>query len=393
MHLAKKPQSLLLAAVLVFFFAAAVRSAPVFAQAARQPGAIPASELHGGIEISPLVVRGIVVRISNGDEGYNVKLLFSYSANPSTAPYIKDGRLTPEYIRDVSQAVLKLYQQLQQQFQVPSSQIHIIGLADLVAQNLDELGNEILNRTGRPTNFIDIVTDTELSIAGIIPRRYTAGNKLYDNRGISMLVDLANVSIRGGYQQIKGRAAGAPEYEFVTWEAPKGSSSFAAEVARAAGETASISAFAARAQVLGASTVRPLIQKELAKRPAMQGRKKIYLTGSIVWAMMTLLHPDRDDSYLPVTMNDITTFYNRALLDPESLMNPDLSKIPDENLRNEMRRAREAIKAAFPGNSLIAGAELLKVLASELQFENKRVLYPRFAWFARILSYVRLEGQ
>ena len=168
---------------------------------------------------------------------------------------------------------------------------------------------------------------------------------------------------------------------------------FAGEVARAAGDSATLAVFANRAQIMATTTIRPLIQNELARRPAMQGRKKIYLTGSIVWAMMTLLHPGQADSYLEVTMNDINTFYNRALLDPESLMNPDLSKITDENMRDEMRRARESIKAAFPPKSLLAGAEMLRTLAQELQFQNKRVLFPRFSWFARILSYVRLEGQ
>ncbi|MFN0085709.1 MAG: hypothetical protein ACKVX9_10000 [Blastocatellia bacterium] len=390
MRLTKKLQPLAPASLLVM---AASFGAPALSQPAAQPGAIPATELHGGIEISPLAVRSIAVRISNGDEGYNVKLLFSHSTDPPTAPPIRDGRLTPEYIREVSQAVQKQFLRLREQFHAPGPQIHIIGLADLVARNLDELGSEILNRTGRPINFIDAVTDTELCIAGIIPRRYQAGNKIYDNRSISMLVDLAGANLRGGYQQIKRQAAGAPEYEFVTWEAPRGSSTFTAEVARAAGEAASISAFASRARALSAASIRPLIQNELAKRPAMQGRKKIYLTGDIIWAMMTLLHPDRHDPYLAVSMTDIDTFYNRAVIDPESLLNPDLSKIPDENLRDEMRRAREAIKATFPPKSLIAGAEMLKALAAELQFENKRVLYPRFSGYARILSYVRLEGQ
>ncbi|MDX2030210.1 MAG: hypothetical protein SF339_06055 [Blastocatellia bacterium] len=385
-----KVQSLVRAAILLL---AASCGGPGFAQTPPTPGAIPASELHGGIEISPRTVRSVAVRISNGDEGYNVKLLFSDSTIPPGAVVLKEGRLTPEYIQGVAGTVQKLFQQLRQQYQIPEPQIHIIGLADLVAPNLNELGSEILSRTGRPTSFIDVATDTELSIAGIIPRRYSAGNKLYDNRSISMLIDLANTSIRGGYQQIKRQATGTAEYEFVTWDVPRGSSTFAAEVARAAGESATLAVFANRAQTLAATSIRPLLQSEIAKRPSMRARRKIYLTGSVIWAMMTLLHPEQNDSYLPITMNDITTFYNRAHLDPDSLMNPDLSKISDENHRNEMRRAREVIKATYSPKTLLAGAEMLRTLAMELQFENKRVLYPRFAWFARILSYVRLEGQ
>ena len=368
-----------------------ILSANAFGQLSKPALAQPdPSELHGGIELSPRVIRAIAVQIPSGG---NIKVLFSYSL-PLTAPsYVQDGKLTPEYIKDAAQTVQRAFLQLQLQFHVPEYQIYILGLSDFTAQNTGELGAEIREKTGRNAAFISAEAETELSIAGTIPRRYRDSNKTFDNRGSSILLDIGGTAIRGGYQQIKPDPQGAPEFEFVTWNIPKGTTAFSGEVAREAGETADLSAYAKRAQALGVTSIRSLLSAELSRKPVLLGRKKIYLTGGIVWAMMTLLHPEDQGNYSTITMEDIDLFHNRALVDPESLLSPDLSKIRDEAYRGEMRRARDTIKQTYSAKSLIAGAELLKALATEMQFESRIVIYPRYAWLARILSYVRLKPE
>ncbi len=370
-------------------------SGHVRGQTASQPvpsERIPPLELHGGIEISPGVVRAIALRITENAEGNNIKVLFSYSL-PLTSPApSKDGRLTPDYIRATTLTVQKAFQQLQQQYRVPENQIHILGLSDFTARNVEELRAEISDKTGRPAAFVNAETETELSIAGTIPRRYRVGGRTFDNRSISMLLDLGTGSLRGGYQQLKTRSQGEPEYEFVTWGIPKGTAGFAAEVAAAAGETADLSTYAKRAQVVSIS-IRNLIQPEIARKPALLSRKKVYLTGGIVSAMMTLLHPEDQSNFATITMEDINSFHTRATVDPESLLNPDLSKIRDEAYRNEMRWARDTLKQTYTPKSLIAGAELLRVAATEMQFQNRTVIFPRHSWLARILSYVRLRPE
>jgi hypothetical protein len=362
-----------------------------FGQAARlAPAALDVSELHGGIELSPRVVRAIAVQIPADG---NIKVLFSYSL-PLTAPsYVRDGKLTPEYIKDAAQTVQKAFLQLQLQYKVPEYQIYILGLSDFTAPNTSELGAEIRENTGRNTAFINAEAETELSIAGTIPRRYREGAKTFDNRGGSLLLDIGSAAIRGGYQQIKLDPQGAPEFEFVTWNIPRGLTAFSGEVGRDAGETADLSAYAKRAQALGATSIRSLLSAETSRKPPLLGRRKIYLTGGIVWVMMTLLHPEDQSNYSTVTMEDIDQFHTRALIDPESLLNPDLSKIRDEAYRGEMRRARDTIKQTYPPKLMLAGAEMLKAIGAEMQFENRTVIYPRYAWLARILSYVRLKPE
>jgi len=349
------------------------------------------NELHGGIEIAPRIIRAIALRISTGAEGDNIKILSSDQAATST-PYPKDGKLTPEYIRDLAQSVQKLSEKLQRDFHIPPDQIHLLGLPELAVQNRDDLTREVLGRINKEITFLDAKGETELSIAGNIPRRYQLDGKSYDNRNISLLLDIGDTNIKGGYQRLRQVSRERTEYDYATWDIPKGGTTLALEAGRALGETADLQSFATNV-ALNANSFRELIRARVAQYPGLMTRKKIYLTGNIVWAMATLLHPEDQRAYVPLTTDDINIFHHRALTDPDALFNPDLSKIREENARNEARRAREAIKAVYTPKSLVAGAEVLKVVAGELNLAERRMIYARYSYLARILSYVRLQPE
>jgi len=313
-------------------------------------------ELHGGIEIALRAVRAIALRVSTGVEGDNIKILGSDQLTPST-PFPRDDKPTPEYIRDLAQLVQRLSDRLQREFRVPPNQIHLLGLSELPGQIRDNLTREVRDKAGKEITFLDAKSETELSIAGNIPRRYQIDGKWYDNRTISLLLDIGATNIRGGYQRLRQTSRGRAEYDYVTWEIP---------------------------------TKGPL-RAEAAQNAGLMTRKKIYLTGNIVWALVTLLYPEDQRAYVPLTMEDINNFHYRAMADPEALLNPDLSKIREENARKEARRGREAIKGAYTPKALVAGAEALKVTASELNLADKRLIFARNSNLARILSYVRLQ--
>jgi hypothetical protein len=347
--------------------------------------------LHGGIEISPKAVRAIALRISNADEGLNIKILYSNTATIDT-PYPSDGRLTLDYIHNVAKIVQTYAERLHREYQIPLNQIYIIGISDLVIQNTDALKNEIYGRTGITINFLNAEAEIQLGIAGVIPRRYQLNNKWYDNRGISSLIDLGIASTKGGYQQLKQSDSGRPGYDFSTWDIQKGVVTFANEVNKVAGDNADYKTYAKHAAAMSIS-FKEQIRTEVIRKPGILTRKKLYLTGGIVFAMMTLMHGDDQRAYIPITLDDINTFHDRAVADPESLFNQELSKIRDEKLRDELRKAHEAVRQTFTPKTLIAGAELLRALAAELNLWDKRVLYPRHAQLARILSYVRLQPE
>lgn len=377
---------------LLAFWLCAASGAQAQPARATQPRA---TELHAGLEVGNRVIRAIALSIANGDEGYNIKVLYSESIIPTT-PYPKTPQFTPEYIVDVAANVQRLAERMQRDFKVPAEQIYLIGLSEVAMQNREPLAKEIQAKAKRTITYLTPESEVELNIAGSIPRRtrlnLRTGTRYVDNRALSSLIEIGAVSTRGGYQQLRQPGRAGTE-EFALWDVPRGTHNFAAEVTRAAGETADLASFAKRAQALSSLSYKALLRNESFKKPGMINRQKVYLTGGITWAMMTLLHPEDQRNYLIVTMADINTFYYRAVADPDSLLNPDLSKIADENIRNEIRKSREAVKAAYNAKTLVAGAELLRALAEELNFKDKTVIYPRFSYLSRILSYVRLQPE
>ncbi|MBO0720111.1 MAG: hypothetical protein J2P41_04775 [Blastocatellia bacterium] len=347
--------------------------------------------LHGGIEISPRVVRAIGLRISNGEEGLNIKILFSNTSTIPT-PYPSDGNLKKEYIHDVARIVQSDMEMMQKEYQIPLAQVYVIGNSDLVTQNPNDLKNEVFGRTGKTINFLNAEAEIQLEIAGVIPRRYQLDNKLYDNRGISSLIDIGITVTKGGYQQLKQTDTGRPGYDFSTWDVAKGVITFADEVGKAAGENADNKTFARMAASMS-NSFREALRTEALKRPGILTRKKLYLTGGIIMALVDYLHPDDQRPYIPITLADINAFHDRAVSDPESLLNTVFPRIHDVKLRAELSMNRDAVKNTFNAKTLIAGAELLRAMAAELNLWDKKVLYPRHSQLARILSYVRLQPE
>src|SRR5262245_27658821 len=94
---------------------------------------------------------------------------------------------------------------------------------------------------------------------------------------------------------------------------------------------------------------------------------------------------------MPLTTDDINSSQYPAMTDPEALLNPDLSKIRDENARKEARKGREAIKAIYTPRTLAAGAEALKTAATELNLVDKQLIFARNSNWARLVNFVRLQ--
>ncbi|MGH9856187.1 MAG: hypothetical protein ACREBD_40660, partial [Blastocatellia bacterium] len=134
------------------------------------------------------------------------------------------------------------------------------------------------------------------------------------------------------------------------------------------------------------------LRAEAAQNPGLMMRKKVYLTGNIIWALVALLYPGDQEPYVQINIQDINNFHFRALADPDSLLNPDLSKIRDENVRKEARKAREMIKAIYTPRMLATAAEDLKLVAAELNLvTDKKLCFSRNSNLFRLFSFVRLQ--
>ena len=353
---------------------------------------LASDDLYGGIEVGAKGIKSVVIRVSNGEEGYNIKIVNTEVIN-TTLVQTKDGKFTPEALKETGQVVQRFYQRMQREFHVSPRHIHIVGGSGLIGDNREDLIEEVKNRTGQDISFLDVDSEVQLAIAGTIPRRYQVGQVWYDNRSTSILIDIGSGNTKGGYQQLKQGATGKVDYDYVTWGIPKGTVTFTNDVNKSAGDTASYQTFVRNAQTLGNSSLRPLIRSEVSQKLGLFNRKKVYLSGGIIWSMVTLLHPGDRGAFVTVTLDDINTFYNRATTNPDTLLIPDLSRISDQAIKREAEREIESVRNTFTPKNLIAGAEVLKAVASELNFSSKSLTFARFGYLSWILSYVRLQAE
>ena len=351
-------------------------------------------ELHGGIEIGSDWIKAVALRLSNDKQGADVKLIYTEEIE-AVSMRVGGGRLAPKVIDAIALAVQKLYLRMWQFHGVPREHVYVIGGSDLKADNLGMLADEVKSKTGKSVTFLNTETEVRLSLVSTIPRRYREGENWFDNRSISVLIDIGGGGIKGGYQQIRQPLAGDPYYDFVAVGIPRGITAFTDEVNQAAGENASLKKFALTSKALVQGFIKATLKKNAEGKPGLATRKKVYLGGGIVLAMATLLHPEDRRAFVPITMDEINDFHYRAVNTPQTLLNPDLLQLRDSEERKGAERDLEIVRSSFTPKSLVAGAEILKAVASEYNFqgEGKRIFFARPSYLSSILSYVRLQSE
>jgi hypothetical protein len=350
--------------------------------------------LYGGIEVGSKGVKATAIRAIENDDGYAVKLVYAEVVN-TTIMQLKEGKFAPDVIRDTAAAISKLLARMKTEYKVPESHIGIVGSSGLRADNPQDLIKAVREKTGKTMSFLDVETEVQLSIVGTIPQRYRTKTGWADNRGISVLIDVGSGNTKGGYQTIRQLPTGTADYDYVTVSIPKGTVTFTGEVNQAIGEAADLAAFARKAKELSPTSVRVALRKEMERKPGLYNRQRVYLTGGIVWAMVTLLHPEDRRTFVPVTSEDISQFYRMVTTDPQGLqklLNPDLTKrITNRQVRLEAEKEIESVRNAFSPSNLIAGAEILKAVNTDFALSGKRIRFARYGYLSWILSYVRLQ--
>ncbi len=354
-----------------------------------------AADLYGGIEIGSKGVKATAIRVKENDDGHSVKLIYAEVIN-TTIMQLKDNKFAPDVIRDTAVATARLLAKMRDELKVPDTRIGIVGSSGLKADNPQDLVKAIQERTGKKMSFLDVETEVQLSVVGTIPQRFRARDGSWkDNRGISVLMDIGSGNTKGGYQVIRQLPTGTPDYDYVTVGIPKGTVTFTNEVSLAVGESGDQMDFARKAKQLAPASIRTGLRKEMERKPGLVNRPRVYMSGGIVWAMATLLHPEDRRALVPITADDIDVFYRKVTGDPDTLqkfLNPNLTKrISNSQTRAEAEKEIETVRNTFSPRNLIAGAEILKAVSSEFQLQEKRIRFARYSYLSWILSYTRLQ--
>ncbi len=325
-----------------------------------QPG-----EVYAGIELTTEWVRAIALRISRSeDEG--LKLIYSENIRLALARD-GDGHITTQSAKEAAQTVLKLLTRLRQQSQAPPDHVFLIGSSGLGAERPEALVKTISEATGKSLTFLDSETETQLSVAGAIPRLWKVGDAQIDNRNSSVLIEINSDRTLGGYQLLKYPPNAAPRYDFVTMSVPHG--------------------------VAGDESYRQALRRERESKPGLVNRKRVYLTGSLPWAVTTLIYPEDQQPFVPLTSDVIDWFAGKVARAPREVLNPNLSFIRDRDLRQKAESDVQIVRSAFSAQQLAAGVEALKAVASEFEWQGKQIWFARFGHLGRLLSYVRLQAE
>jgi hypothetical protein len=157
------------------------------------------------------------------------------------------------------------------------------------------------------------------------------------------------------------------------------------------GDNSDLPAFTRQVKSSSAITFRQALRRELEIKPGMLHRKRVFLTGNIVWAMTTLLYPEDRQVFIPLTYEDVVQFADKAARSPRELLSTNASSIRDRKTRQEVEQELGAIRNTFSTRQLVAGAELLKAAAEELKWQDKKLWFARLGHFGCILSYLRLQ--
>jgi serine/threonine protein kinase len=338
---------------------------------------------YGGIEIGSKGIKAIALKVDASKEGYETKALMPLKTVNTTlmSGVAQTGKFSPEAIDDTAKAVKNLYTQMRDQYGVATERIHIIGSSGLKkpdssdVDNKDELVKKIESATGARMSFLDAEHEVLYTISGTIPSQYLS---------TGILVDIGSGNTKGGYQE------GNQGDRFVTMSIPFGTVSFTDEITKQGGKGDN---FSQQAERLRGEVLLPALRQELGRKPGLVNRRRVYLSGGIVWAMTTLLHPANRDADVKITAEDISTFANRALSGDKSLLNPTLSGIADAKTRQEVEQEKEQIIDSFSPHNLIAGAELLQAVYSEFKLSDKEVSFSRYnsmGW-GWLLTYVKSQ--
>ena len=354
-------------------------------------------KIHGGIEVSSEGVKAAVIKISDAEQGSGLEVVFT-ELSAIALIQNSDGSFKPEVVKTVGQVITEFFTRMQQQFNVPEEQIYIFGSSDLKAESLSDLVDEVRNTTGKTITFLNLESDVQLSTVGTIPRRYREGTTWYDNRSLSVLIDVGADTTTGGYQQLRQPIVGNPYYDYVSLRMPRGVVNFSNDVRRMRElrkDKITLKEFALAARKFSEGTIRAELRNERERKPGLVNRKKVYLSGGIVWALVTLLYPQDRRSFVPITVDDLNIFYRRAITNPEILLSPDLSNVSDPELLSQIQSDLKNVRKTFKPTSLIAGAEILRSLAAEFNFqgEDKIIFFARHGNLSLILSYLRMQAE
>ncbi|MBL7722905.1 MAG: tetratricopeptide repeat protein [Chitinophagaceae bacterium] len=333
-------------------------------------------DLYAGVEIGARGIKLSVIEVKLGKNGANEYLLkMDTSINTDAAA------LSYQSEKETFDAITFFYNMIRKKYQIPSSSIHIV-ISSGLKQELDKYNKvEYFAQVVRPKDldpkirirYITVEEESELSFKGIVP----ASNRLSANQ-----LDIGSGNTKGGY------ISNSRSFTPVTF--PLGTRSFQRLVESHMTGSGNVEDYRMAAEKLIADSLgRVMVYQLMDKRDFKS--KDIYISGGIVWAVASLMHPQQiRENYVELSRQDFADFRNLIYSKYDSLINPNLQKLlSTEDAKASLANIKRVVNT-YDQKAMVSGAIWLDELIDQVNSVNpsKKFIFHRYAYVGWISGYI-----
>jgi hypothetical protein len=311
-------------------------------------------DAYGVVEIGASGIKGQVVRsMGNTADGPPTELVKEYAPVEANA-----FKLTAPESDGIKTVVNQIRNGMKQEFHVPADRIYLVGSSGLP----DEAKAVLSGIDFGATKKIEFVTPEQESVFLF---RGTVSSERAPN---VVSLDIGSGNSKGAYLE-----QSSPRLTFASFAIPWGTKTAAHYI----DQNRNSSDFLAAAEDFRVKRIVSAIRSQTEQYPGMQNRRYLYLSGGIIWAMETLLHPFQEEVLQKVTIDDINTFCEKATANAKALLNPDLDALIKSNPsvpHAAIEKARTEISRVsnvFTEDQIVAGSLIVKTFATEMRWSQK----------------------
>lgn len=294
------------------------------------------------------------------------------------------GAFHPESVKPIADDLKGYVNEFQVKYAVPKEHIYIVGSSGVaMTSHRDELQRAIQDATGISMEFLSAEQEGRLVFEGTL-KQIPEEREQRDRREKEVVViDIGSGNTKGGYLDTSSG-------QIRTFEIKYGTKTFSKKVNEERGNMS----FTEKADELKKRVLRPAIRSEAERVSGLKNKQRVYLIGGIPWATSTLLSLDSpkyenrsltDDQAIYTVMNfdgltDVDRLYNRVTgdnaVEKVCKNNTDVNNFTDaEEKQKRIETIKKICDGVFNMDQLTGGLEIMKALAMELNFEDKKVFF------------------
>ncbi|MES2430815.1 MAG: tetratricopeptide repeat protein [Bacteroidota bacterium] len=333
-------------------------------------------DLYAGIEIGAKGVKMSVIDVKmSKDRDYDYTLKMDTAINTDAAS------LSYQSEKETMDALALLMDIINTRYKVAPNKTYIVVSSGL-KQELDkynkvEYFENVIRPKGLKTEIkITHITpeqEAELSMLGIVPQRnrFTAGQ-----------LDIGSGNTKGGY-------FGGGTKNFVPINFSLGTKSFQRLIE--ATSKGDINNFVKTGEFLWNDSLSAPVIRELVYKREIKLKDIIYLSGGIVWATVSLQHPETINSnYVEITAKDIADFRKRIVADYDKTVQPTFASMNDSVEIKAAEKNINRVLKTFDQKALTAGVIWLDHLVQEIVTvnPNKKFIYPKYGYVGWISGFI-----